>query len=63
MTSACAAGAPEPSHVLRAMGRSDADARSGLRLSLGPTTTADQIDRVATVLPRLVAQIRAGRAA
>lgn len=61
--SACAAGGPEPSHVLRAMGRSEADARAGLRLSLGPTTTADEIDRVVSLLPRLVAQVRAGRAA
>jgi cysteine desulfurase len=61
--SACAAGAPEPSHVLRAMGRTDAEARSGLRLSLGPTTTADDVAYVVDTLPRLVAQIRAGKAA
>jgi len=61
--SACAAGSAEPSHVLRAMGRSDAEARSGLRLSLGPTTTEDDVDGVVRVLPRVVAQIRAGRAA
>ena len=61
--SACAAGAPEPSHVLQAMGRSDADARNGLRLSLGATTTADEIAYVVDTLPRLVAQIRAGKAA
>jgi cysteine desulfurase len=61
--SACAAGAPEPSHVLRAIGRSEAEARSGLRLSLGPTTTEDDVDAVVRVVPRLVAQIRAGRAA
>jgi cysteine desulfurase len=61
--SACAAGAPEPSHVLRAMGRDAAAARAGLRLSLGPTTTEAEIDTVARALPRLVAQIRAGRAA
>jgi cysteine desulfurase len=61
--SACAAGAPEPSHVLKAMGRTDADARNGLRLSLGPTTTADEIAYVVETLPRLVAQIRAGKAA
>jgi cysteine desulfurase len=61
--SACAAGAPEPSHVLTAMGRTDAEARNGLRLSLGPTTTADEIDFVVETLPRLVAQIRAGKAA
>jgi cysteine desulfurase len=61
--SACAAGSPEPSHVLRAMGRSEADARSGLRLSLGPATTADEVDHVIRILPQVVAQIRAGRAA
>lgn len=61
--SACAAGAAEPSHVLRAMGRSDDAARNGLRLSLGPTTTVEEIDRVVAAVPRLVAQIRAGRAA
>ena len=61
--SACAAGSPEPSHVLRAMGRSETDARSGLRLSLGSATTADEVDHVVRVLPELVAQIRAGRAA
>jgi len=61
--SACAAGAAEPSHVLRAMGRDDDAARSGLRLSLGRTTTAEEIDRVIVALPRAVAQIKSGRAA
>src|SRR5665213_3054005 len=35
MGSACAAGAVEPSHVLTAMGRTAAQARSSLRISLG----------------------------
>jgi cysteine desulfurase len=61
--SACAAGAPEPSHVLKAMGRTDAEARNGLRLSLGTVTTPDEIAYVLATLPRLVAQIRAGKAA
>ncbi len=61
--SACAAGAPEPSHVLKAMGRTDVEARNGLRLSLGPTTTAEDVAYVVATLPRLVAQIRAGKAA
>jgi cysteine desulfurase len=61
--SACAAGAAEPSHVLRAMGRSAAEARAGLRFSVGPETTLDDIDRVLDVLPALVAQVRAGAAA
>jgi len=51
MGSACAAGAVEPSHVLRAMGRSVADARSSLRISLGWNNTADEIDAVAAIVP------------
>jgi cysteine desulfurase len=61
--SACAAGAAEPSHVLRAMGRTPAEARAGLRFSVGPETTVEEIERVLDVLPALVAQVRAGAAA
>jgi cysteine desulfurase len=57
--SACAAGAVEPSHVLRAMGRAPEAARDGLRLSIGPATSEAEIDRVLEVLPPLVAQVRA----
>jgi cysteine desulfurase len=51
MGSACAAGAVEPSHVLLAMRRSRADARSSLRISLGWNTTAAEIDAVAKIIP------------
>ena len=51
MGSACAAGAVEPSHVLRGMGRSIADARSSLRISLGWNNTADEIDAAASIIP------------
>jgi cysteine desulfurase len=51
MGSACAAGAVEPSHVLRAMRRSIADARSSLRISLGWNNTAEEIDAVAAIIP------------
>ena len=51
MGSACAAGAVEPSHVLRAMGRSVAEARSSLRISLGWSNTAEEIDAVAAIIP------------
>jgi len=61
--SACAAGAVEPSHVLLAMGRDATGARGGLRLSVGPATTADEIDRVLDLLPSVVRQVRAGAAA
>jgi cysteine desulfurase len=53
MGSACAAGAVEPSHVLRAMGRSVADARSSLRISLGWNNTAQEIDAVAALIPQV----------
>jgi len=61
--SACAAGAAEPSHVLRAMGRDAEAARGGLRVSLGPATSAADVERVLDVLPGLVAQVRGGAAA
>jgi cysteine desulfurase len=51
MGSACAAGAVEASHVLRAMGRSVADARSSLRISLGWSNTAEEIDSAAEIIP------------
>jgi len=61
--SACAAGAAEPSHVLLAMGRDRDAARSGVRFSVGPSTTAADIDRVLELLPALVAQARGEAAA
>lgn len=42
--SACTAGGDEASYVLRALGRSDAEARASLRLSLGRGTTAADVE-------------------
>jgi cysteine sulfinate desulfinase/cysteine desulfurase-like protein len=53
MGSACAAGAVEPSHVLLAMGRSAAEARSSIRISLGWSTTPDEIARAAEIIPQV----------
>lgn len=53
MGSACAAGAVEPSHVLLAMGLSNAEARSSLRLSLGWSTTPGDVARAAIIIPRV----------
>ncbi len=59
--SACQAGVPQPSHVLIAMGLSEADARGALRLTLGHTSTSDDVDAFLRALP--VAVDRARRAA
>jgi len=57
--SACQAGVPEASHVLLAMGLSEADARGALRFTLGSDTTAAEIDALLAVLPGVVEQARA----
>jgi len=53
MGSACAAGAVEPSHVLIAMGHSADAARSSLRLSLGYSTTLEDVERAAEIIVRV----------
>jgi len=49
--SACAAGVPQPSHVLLAMGYDEVAARGSLRFSLGHTSTELDVDRLLQVLP------------
>jgi cysteine desulfurase len=56
--SACSSGTLEPSHVLRAMGLPPHRAESSIRFSLGQSTTTNDIERVAAVLPRLVEKLR-----
>ncbi len=48
--SACQAGIAEPSHVVRALGRSEAEARSVIRFSLGRSTTGADIDALLAVI-------------
>lgn len=56
--SACASGSGRPSHVLRAIGLSDAEARSSIRLGFGRyTTEAELVD----ALTRIDAAARAQR--
>ncbi len=45
--SACSSGKVRPSRVLRAMGHDAVTAASALRVSLGPTTTRDEVERFA----------------
>ena len=57
--SACASGSIEPSHVLRR--HEGADARhcaAPIRFSLSRENTDDEIDRVLTALPEIIAKVR-----
>ena len=56
--SACTAGVARPSHVLLAMGADPGTARGSLRLSLGHTSTADDVEAVLRVLPSAVERAR-----
>jgi len=54
--SACQAGVPQPSHVLQAMGVPEQVLHGSLRLTLGHTTTAADVDTALSVLPAAVAR-------
>ena len=56
--SACADASWEPSHVVLAMGYSLAEAGGSVRFTLGPETTAGEIDFVLSELPEIVARLR-----
>jgi cysteine desulfurase len=56
--SACASGAMEPSHVLAAMGLDRSVALGALRLTLGRTTTAADVDRAIDVIGASVDRLR-----
>ncbi|MFO7533120.1 MAG: cysteine desulfurase family protein [Candidatus Limnocylindrales bacterium] len=60
--SACTSGSAEPSHVLSAMGYPPAEARGALRISLGRTTSDEDIEAVLRVLPAAIERLRAGGA-
>jgi cysteine desulfurase len=56
---ACAAGAVEPSHVLRGMGLPMERVQGSIRLSLGRATSAHDIDRAADAIAAAVEKQRA----
>ncbi|QSQ27380.1 cysteine desulfurase [Pyxidicoccus parkwayensis] len=56
---ACASGTLSPSHVLRAMGLTPAQARGSLRFSLGPSTTGAEVEAVLRALRQHVPRVRA----
>jgi cysteine desulfurase len=61
--SACAAGAAEPSHVLRAIGCDERTARAALRFSFGPELDESIAERAAATIGRVVRRARDATAA
>lgn len=56
--SACKAGGALPSHVLLALGQTETQARSGLRLSLGKFTTPKEINQIISIIKKTVEDLR-----
>jgi cysteine desulfurase len=56
---ACTSGTVAPSPVLLALGLPPARAREGVRFSLGPENTEEEVDRVAALMAAAVARVRA----
>jgi cysteine desulfurase len=56
--SACTSANPEPSHVLRAIGRSDDDTRASLRFGLGRFNTTAEIDAAIEAIATGVRELR-----
>ena len=56
--SACTSGSTEPSHVLLAVGLTLDQARGSLRISLGRTTTTEEVTAAAAILERCVGRLR-----
>jgi cysteine desulfurase len=55
---ACATASAEPSHVLRAIGLTDEQARASIRFGLGRFSTEPEIDAAATIVGEAVRQLR-----
>ncbi len=61
--SACTSGSSDPSHVLLAMGVEPEVARGALRLSLGRTTSEEEVDTAARLVADVIARQRAAAVA
>jgi cysteine desulfurase len=57
--SACTSGIQEPSHVLKAIGLSDAEADASIRFSVGRFTTSADISRAVDFVKDVLLQLRA----
>lgn len=56
--SACNEGSATPSHVLKAIGLTDEQALSSIRISLSHLNTEEEIDYVSTMLPKIISRLR-----
>lgn len=56
--SACNEGISEPSHVLKAIGLTDDEALSSIRITIGYENTEEEIDQAADIITKLVERIR-----
>lgn len=57
-SSACSTGTTEASHVLLAIGKTEAEAKSSIRLTLGKYTTKSEINYLIKILPDIVKELR-----
>ncbi|HXG61272.1 MAG TPA: aminotransferase class V-fold PLP-dependent enzyme, partial [Planctomycetota bacterium] len=56
--SPCASGGLRPSPVLEALGLSEEEARSSVRLSVSARTREEEIDRALEIVPRVIERLR-----
>ena len=56
--SACSSRTLETSHVLKALGKSDEEARGSIRFSFGKYNTKKEVNYLMKFLPQLVKQLR-----
>ncbi len=56
--SACSSAEIDPSYVLKALGLNEAEARGGVRISLGRQTTIEEIDQLARSLIKAASRLR-----
>ena len=55
--SACKTGLPEPTHVLKAMGKSDEQAHCAVRLSLSRFTTDKEIKDTLSIIEKVLVEM------
>lgn len=56
--SACSTGSSKPSHVLKAIGRTDEEAYGAVRLTLGEENTKEEMDRTVEALKKAVSYLK-----